>query len=715
MSLAVGEIQRLLAEADRHRDARRFASAAELYDRVVTVHPDRADLWVQLGNMLKDAGRHEAAERAYANALKRAPDVFDTHLQRARNSKLSGDREGALASLTRALKLAPASSEVIGELIHLGDSWTAARHSDLGPRLLSEVLDTVDALRRTLARIEDELPRIASLNVVPVERYDLYRRVYKVPAPPPSPALRIAVVMPAAADLDETLAILSAMRRQRHAQARLVVTGATDAAQSLIAAAAVETPDTFVMPEPPGDDDATEGERLLAAATALAETCDWLVLSGRPMILDPEALGWIAHAAATRDAAAIVCDEDCCEPGPGDTARHMAPQLRATPDPELLAQGIGLGSLLALPAGFVREQASARPLADTAAGAESCLATLAALAAETGTIVHLPQVLASRWASPSSPVAAYPAPRPASGTTISADAAAIEVVIPTRNRHELLDACITALEATCNRRDLLRVTVIDNGSDELACLAMFAAGQSSRRFRVLRMAEPFNWSRLNNQALAGDGDAPLVVFANNDIEMLSPGWDDTLRTLLARADVGVVGARLAYPDRTLQHAGIVTGFNGATEHEGRGADIDAPGPQGRWQTRRSVSAVTGAFLATRRATFADLAGFDAAALPIWFSDVDFSLKSWARNLRVLYEPAILALHHESKTLTTLFGADQRSAEYEAAAAVMRARWGARMADDPWLSPTYARLGAPTAYLRAPRAGWWADRSRLSGE
>lgn len=329
---------------------------------------------------------------------------------------------------------------------------------------------------------------------------------------------------------------------------------------------------------------------------------------------------------------------------------------------------------------------------------------LASLAARHGAVTHVAKVLVSRFAelAPHREQAAARAPAPTSVPFAAVPELAIDVVVPTRNGGEHLEACLAALRSTAARSGKLQLTIIDNGSDDPRTLAWLERGRNDRRFAVLRQDEPFNWSRLNNVAVAATS-APLLLFLNDDVELLTHGWDDVVRELLSRQDVGAVGARLAYPDRTLQHAGMVVGGAYVTDHEGRGDPLDAPGPMGRWQTRRSVSAVTGAFLTCRRDVFTAMGGFDAGHLPIWFSDVDFCLKIGKAGLRVLYEPRLLAIHHESKTIHTALDATHRQGVFADAAAVMRARWGDRVTDDPWYNPQYSRMTKPYQHLAAPRA------------
>lgn len=217
---------------------------------------------------------------------------------------------------------------------------------------------------------------------------------------------------------------------------------------------------------------------------------------------------------------------------------------------------------------------------------------------------------------------------------------------------------------------------------------------------VVRIDEPFNWSRLNNLACEGR-DQPIIVFANNDMEMLATGWDDHLRSLLNMDRVGIVGARLLYPNGLLQHGGIVMGaLNGEPLHDGWRAKGEDAGPLDRWIRRRPATAVTGGFMAVRRALFEAVGGFDEVDLPISCSDVDLCLKVGARGWTVLYAPEIELRHHESLTRGhAQDGAERRRAEAEMA--VLLARWGQRAAYDPTRNPQWETRGVRLYAGRRP--------------
>ena len=126
-----------------------------------------------------------------------------------------------------------------------------------------------------------------------------------------------------------------------------------------------------------------------------------------------------------------------------------------------------------------------------------------------------------------------------------------------------------------------------------------------------------------------------------------------------------------------------------------------PDIQARWTTRRLVGAVTGAFLACRRADFATLAGFDAAHLPIWFNDVDFCLRLRRAGRLILYAPEIVATHHESRTLSAQPEDARRRAIWTDSLGAMRRRWGAALETDPGFNPHFARTGRPFESMIEP--------------
>ncbi|HLY79855.1 MAG TPA: glycosyltransferase, partial [Caulobacteraceae bacterium] len=278
-------------------------------------------------------------------------------------------------------------------------------------------------------------------------------------------------------------------------------------------------------------------------------------------------------------------------------------------------------------------------------------------------------------------------------------AASIQVVVPTRDNGLDVLQFVTSLVALAQAASRLRITVVDNGTTDTASLEALAK-LSAQPADVVRCDEPFNWSRLSNLG-AARGGAEILVFANDDMVMLTPGWDVTLAALLQRPEVGVVGAKLLYPDGAIQHAGILLGWNGRAIHDGLYEEAAAPGPGGRWQLRRRVAAVTGAFLAIRRSVFDEVGGFDEQRLAIGYSDLDLAFKVRERGLAVLYAPEIALTHYESKSRGMTHLREASRALDDAELRLMRERWPGELDADVSVHPAWHAATLPFRLLSAP--------------
>lgn len=255
-------------------------------------------------------------------------------------------------------------------------------------------------------------------------------------------------------------------------------------------------------------------------------------------------------------------------------------------------------------------------------------------------IVHLRHILHHRRARP--------APLRTESLPLSpADLAAlppVSVIIPTRNRLDLLRNCLDGLART-DYPAPLEVLVVDNGSDDPETLDYLA--QLDPAFaRVLRDDGPFNFAALNNRAVE-QASGELLCLLNNDIEVRDPHWLATMAHQAMRPDVGAVGARLLYPDHRIQHAGVVIGIGGGAAHAHRLLHPDEEGYFHRHSLPQFVTAVTAACLVVKRDRFLSVGGFDAAHFAVSFNDVDLCLKLNERGWQSLYEPRATLLHHES--------------------------------------------------------------------
>jgi GT2 family glycosyltransferase len=276
----------------------------------------------------------------------------------------------------------------------------------------------------------------------------------------------------------------------------------------------------------------------------------------------------------------------------------------------------------------------------------------------------------------------------------------VQVIIPTRDNAGDIRDFVASLRDHAASPGALRVLIVDNGSRATETARILAELTAQKGVQVVAIDEPFNWSRLNNRGVALT-DPELLVFANDDMLMLSDCWDRQLRGLLERPEIGAVGARLLYPDDTVQHAGILLGWPGIEVHDGRHEPVSRAGPGSRWHVSRAASAVTGAFLAVRREAFESSGGFDEIGLPVAYGDIDFALKLRARGRKILWTPSITLRHYESKTR----GLDHLDAEKRARNAaerkVMEQRWGVALAADPSVNPAWHNATLPFRLIAAP--------------
>ncbi len=218
----------------------------------------------------------------------------------------------------------------------------------------------------------------------------------------------------------------------------------------------------------------------------------------------------------------------------------------------------------------------------------------------------------------------------------------ILAVVPFRDGREMTLEAVSALLAQEGVR--IQVVAVDNGSgDRGVGEALEALGA-----RVVRVDEPFNYSRLNRIGVEAGGAAPLLLFVNNDV-VLEPGAAAELARWAVLPAVGLVGARLLYPDDTVQHGGIDLDPRGeAWRLTWRHTDWKRPASlAGFSRVTRLCDAVTGACLMVRREAWDALGGFDEVFYPVAYSDTDLARRARAAGLKVLYTPYAAGIHRES--------------------------------------------------------------------
>jgi GT2 family glycosyltransferase len=251
----------------------------------------------------------------------------------------------------------------------------------------------------------------------------------------------------------------------------------------------------------------------------------------------------------------------------------------------------------------------------------------------------------------------------------------ISILIPTRDRRELLERCIDSIERQTDYHNY-EIIIIDNESREATTLAYL----DESRHRVVRVAGAFNYSRLNNVG-AREAKGDYLLLLNNDTEVLTPNWLTAMLEQAQRPEVGAVGAKLLYPDGLIQHAGVILGLGGIASHAQRYVDgYTGTGYFNYANSIKNYSAVTGACLMIRRDVFEQEGGLNEQQLPINFNDVDLCLRLRQRGYLIVYTPLAMLRHHESATREPIV--DEAGHRY------MLERWGEELLRDPYYNPQF---------------------------
>jgi GT2 family glycosyltransferase len=258
----------------------------------------------------------------------------------------------------------------------------------------------------------------------------------------------------------------------------------------------------------------------------------------------------------------------------------------------------------------------------------------------------------------------------------------ISIIIPTRDRAALLRACVESiLDRTAY--DDYEIVVIDNQSSEPEALQYLEELRDRPMVRVLSYGAPFNYSAINNWT-ASQCDGELLCLLNNDIEVYSSGWLAEMAGHAMRSGVGAVGAMLYYPDRTIQHAGVVLGVGGVANHAFQHQPAGAPGFCARALVTQNLSAVTGACLMVRRALYLEVDGLDER-LAVAFNDIDFCLRLRQAGYQNVWTPFAELYHHESASRGIDDTPDKRQ-RFVSEVELMQSRWGEQLQRDPAYNP-----------------------------
>lgn len=266
----------------------------------------------------------------------------------------------------------------------------------------------------------------------------------------------------------------------------------------------------------------------------------------------------------------------------------------------------------------------------------------------------------------------------------------VSIIIPTRDGYDDMLRCLNSIVAKTSYPNY-EIIVADNGSTDERMEKLYAKfkGQLGERFRVESIDIPFNYSRINNLA-AQKAKGKYLLFLNNDTEVITPGWITKMVSFAQFERIGMVGAKLYYPNQTIQHAGVIVGLGGAAGHCHHTYPKGDFGYFGKLEINVNYLAVTAACCMIRKVDFEQLGGFEEK-LTVAFNDVDLCLREYEAGHDNVWLHGVELYHYESQT-RGYENTPEKKARFDQETKFMEDRWGKYIVNDPFYNPNLSRVG-----------------------
>ncbi|MEP9378270.1 glycosyltransferase family 2 protein [Aquabacter sp. CN5-332] len=544
-------------------------------------------------------------------------------------------------------------------------------------------------------------------------RYRRYRASYVedfATVVPPRPDLRLTFLSVLDGEVEDAAARLAALNAQTDPDWTWIAALPPEAPAALAAWARANLAGgarTYLIE--PG----TSGAEALNAALAMVDDglVAYLPRAGRPM---RDAVAMIRAAFnAHPDCRVTYTDEERLD-GEGTPVSGL---FKPAFNRHLLRAGDYLGNIVTLRADFLKDLGGLRPSFAAAARYDLLLRALETLPSTA--VRHIPRIAFSARETGREPGTA-PAPEQAAralqealGTPVEVlvdgrllprvsvpePAPLVSIVIPTRDRADLMGMALRSLIAHTRYRNF-EIVIVDNGSVEPATFALFEETKAAwPETVVVRDDGSFNYPRICNGGVAASKGS-IICLLNNDIEVVDGDWLEEMVALVMQPRTGIVGAKLLFPDRTAQHVGVIVGLFRYAAHWFSHAAADAPGPFGRLICRTNVSAVTGACLMIRRNCWDTIGPLDAERFAEDCNDIDLCLRARRAGFEVVWTPFACLLHHESASRGRRRTKAHRNRLKEQRKR-MEDLWGTRDMVDPHYNPNLSRTSLHAALATAP--------------
>ena len=222
----------------------------------------------------------------------------------------------------------------------------------------------------------------------------------------------------------------------------------------------------------------------------------------------------------------------------------------------------------------------------------------------------------------------------------------ISIIIPNKDHVDDLKKCINSILSRSTYGNY-EIVIVENNSTHASIFNYYKKLEKNNRIKVIYYEGDFNYSRINNFAI-DSCNGKYLLFLNNDTEVITPEWLEEMVMFAQRDDVGAVGAKLLYPNGTIQHAGVVIGLGGIAGHVNSGLSRYEAGYFNRLRLVNNFGAVTGACLMIKKDDFVKVGGFDEE-LAVAFNDIDLCVKMLRLGKYNVYTPFCELFHYESKS------------------------------------------------------------------
>ncbi len=263
----------------------------------------------------------------------------------------------------------------------------------------------------------------------------------------------------------------------------------------------------------------------------------------------------------------------------------------------------------------------------------------------------------------------------------------ISIVIPFKDEVDMLKSCINSILSNTEYETYELLLVSNNSREPETFKYLKTISQQFKNIDYVEYNVDFNYSKINNWAI-NQIKSEYILLLNNDIEVITQGWLKQMAMHIQRTEVGAVGAKLIYPDKTIQHGGVVLGIGGVAGHAFKGL----PDRQDNYHMDnvvRNVSACTAACLLVKKDLFIKVGGLNEKDLTIAFNDIDLCLKIGKSGFNIIYTPFAKLFHHESKT-RGYENTPSKVMRFESEVNYMKSTWPDLLKNDPYYNPNLSQ-------------------------